>query len=44
MSFSHDKCADLALFKTPSPAGFEQDRYVFKFGNFEYTLDMLWFR
>lgn len=44
MSFSHDKCADLALFKTASSAGLENGRHIFKFGNFEYTLDMLWYR
>ena len=43
-NFPIDKCIELKLYKTALPAGFENDRAVYKAGNFEFTLDMIWYR
>lgn len=39
-----DKCDELKLFNSPSPVDPNNEKYVYKARNLEYTLDMIWYR
>lgn len=43
-SFSHDKCATVALFNSSSFAGLRNNLRIERFGKMEYTLDFEWYR